>query len=152
MDSVCREINPEYASWGSLKQQMFQKAMEAVLNPRVKQPASFLIPWQTRHHVAAETFQRSGAQLGAAEIARNEGIAKRYVERLSRLAFVNPAIVEAICQGQQSRRAQRRDAAQPHRSAARMAGATRRARYQVKCGFQLRRSDAVVLGHLDPID
>ena len=40
-------------------------------------------------------------QLGAAEIARNEGIAKRYVERLSRLAFVSPAIVEAICQGQQ---------------------------------------------------
>jgi site-specific DNA recombinase len=36
-----------------------------------------------------------------AEIARNEGIAKRYVERLSRLAFVTPAIVEAICQGQQ---------------------------------------------------
>ena len=27
--------------------------------------------------------------------------AKRYVERLSRLAFVTPAIVEAICQGQQ---------------------------------------------------
>jgi hypothetical protein len=31
MDSVCREINPDYASWGSLKQQMFRKAMEAVL-------------------------------------------------------------------------------------------------------------------------
>ena len=31
MDSICREINPEYASWGSLRQQMFQKAMEAVL-------------------------------------------------------------------------------------------------------------------------
>ena len=31
MDSVCREINPEYASWGSHRQQMFQKAMEAVL-------------------------------------------------------------------------------------------------------------------------
>ena len=31
----------------------------------------------------------------------NEGIAKRYVERLSRLALVSPAIVEAICQGQQ---------------------------------------------------
>ena len=31
MDSVCREINPEYASWGSPRQQMFQKAMEAVL-------------------------------------------------------------------------------------------------------------------------
>ena len=31
MDSVCCEINPEYASWGSPRQQMFQKAMEAVL-------------------------------------------------------------------------------------------------------------------------
>ena len=31
MDSVCREINPEYASWGSLRQQIFQRAMEAVL-------------------------------------------------------------------------------------------------------------------------
>jgi mannose/fructose/N-acetylgalactosamine-specific phosphotransferase system component IID len=31
MDSICREINPEYASWGSFRQQMFQKAMEAVL-------------------------------------------------------------------------------------------------------------------------
>lgn len=36
-----------------------------------------------------------------AEIARKEGIAKRYVERLSRLAFVTPALVEAIRQGQQ---------------------------------------------------
>jgi hypothetical protein len=31
MDSVCREINPEYASWESLRQQMFQRAIEAVL-------------------------------------------------------------------------------------------------------------------------
>ena len=43
----------------------------------------------------------SGRVRSLAEIARNEGIAKRYVERLSRLAFVIPAIVEAICQGQQ---------------------------------------------------
>jgi hypothetical protein len=43
----------------------------------------------------------SGREHSLAEIARNEGIAKRYVERLSRLAFVSPAIVEAICQGQQ---------------------------------------------------
>ena len=28
-------------------------------------------------------------------------LAKRYVERLSRLALVSPAIVEAVCQGQQ---------------------------------------------------
>jgi site-specific DNA recombinase len=43
----------------------------------------------------------SGRVHSLAEIARNEGIAKRYVERLSRLAFVAPAIVEAICQRQQ---------------------------------------------------
>jgi site-specific DNA recombinase len=34
-------------------------------------------------------------------VARREGITRRYVERLARLAFVAPAIVEAICQGQQ---------------------------------------------------
>ena len=43
----------------------------------------------------------SGRVRSLAEIARNQGIGKRYVERLSRLAFVSPAIVEAICQGQQ---------------------------------------------------
>jgi hypothetical protein len=43
----------------------------------------------------------SGRVRSLAEIARNEGIGKRYVEGLSRLAFVAPAIVEAICQGQQ---------------------------------------------------
>jgi site-specific DNA recombinase len=43
----------------------------------------------------------SGRVRSLAEIARNEDIGKRYVERLSRLAFVPPVIVEAICQGQQ---------------------------------------------------
>jgi hypothetical protein len=43
----------------------------------------------------------SGRVRSLAAVARNEGIAKRYVERLARLAFVAPAIVEAICQGQQ---------------------------------------------------
>ena len=43
----------------------------------------------------------SGQGRTLAEIGRREGIAKRYVERLSRLAFVAPAIVEAICQGYQ---------------------------------------------------
>jgi hypothetical protein len=43
----------------------------------------------------------SGRVRSLADIARNENIGKRYVERLSRLAFVPPAIVEAICQGQQ---------------------------------------------------
>ena len=43
----------------------------------------------------------SGRVHSLAEVARNGGIAKRYVERLSRLAFVAPAIAEAICQGQQ---------------------------------------------------
>ena len=36
-----------------------------------------------------------------ADIARRENIAVRYVERLSRLAFTAPTIVEAICQGRQ---------------------------------------------------
>jgi site-specific DNA recombinase len=35
------------------------------------------------------------------DIARREKIAPRYVERLSRLAFAAPRIVEAICQGRQ---------------------------------------------------
>ncbi len=43
----------------------------------------------------------SGRVRSLAEIARREGITRRYVERLARLAFVAPAIVEAICQGQQ---------------------------------------------------
>ena len=43
----------------------------------------------------------SGRGRSLAEIARREGIARGYVERLARLAFVAPAIVEAICQGQQ---------------------------------------------------
>jgi site-specific DNA recombinase len=43
----------------------------------------------------------SGRVRSLAKVARNEGIAKRYVERLARLTFVALAIVEAICQGQQ---------------------------------------------------
>jgi hypothetical protein len=43
----------------------------------------------------------SGRVRSLAEIARKEGIARRYVKRLSRLAFVTPALVEAIRQGQQ---------------------------------------------------
>jgi site-specific DNA recombinase len=43
----------------------------------------------------------SGRVHSLARIARNEAIGKRYVERLSRLAFVSAEIVEAICQGQQ---------------------------------------------------
>jgi len=35
------------------------------------------------------------------DIARREKIAPRYVERLSRLAFVAPVIVDGICQGRQ---------------------------------------------------
>ena len=35
------------------------------------------------------------------DIARREKIAPRYVERLSRLSFAAPRIVEAICQGRQ---------------------------------------------------
>jgi site-specific DNA recombinase len=43
----------------------------------------------------------SGSVRSLAEIARRESIAVRYVERLSRLAFTAPGIVEAICQGRQ---------------------------------------------------
>lgn len=35
------------------------------------------------------------------EVARREAVTRRYVDRLARLAFVAPAIVEAISQGQQ---------------------------------------------------
>jgi site-specific DNA recombinase len=43
----------------------------------------------------------SGRVRSLAEVARREGITRRYVERLARLAFVAPAIIEAICHGQQ---------------------------------------------------
>jgi site-specific DNA recombinase len=43
----------------------------------------------------------SGQVRSLAEIARRENIAVRYVERLSRLAFTAPGIVEAICEGHQ---------------------------------------------------
>jgi hypothetical protein len=43
----------------------------------------------------------SGRVRSLAQIARREGVTRRYVERLARLAFVAPAIVEAICRGQQ---------------------------------------------------
>jgi len=43
----------------------------------------------------------SGSVRSLAAIARRESIAVRYVERLSRLAFTAPRIVEAICQGRE---------------------------------------------------
>jgi site-specific DNA recombinase len=43
----------------------------------------------------------SGRVRSLADIARRENIAKRYVERLSRLSFVAPRMVEAICEGRQ---------------------------------------------------
>ncbi len=43
----------------------------------------------------------SGRVRSLTDIARREGIAQRYVERLSRLAFAAPRIVEAICRGRQ---------------------------------------------------
>jgi DNA invertase Pin-like site-specific DNA recombinase len=43
----------------------------------------------------------SGRVPSLADIARRENIAVRYVERLSRLAFVAPTIAEAVCQRQQ---------------------------------------------------
>jgi len=44
----------------------------------------------------------SGRVRSFGKIAQREGVTRRYVERLSRLAFVAPAIVDAICQGRQS--------------------------------------------------
>jgi site-specific DNA recombinase len=43
----------------------------------------------------------SGDARSLAEIARRQKMTRRYVERLSRLAFVAPRIAEAICQGRQ---------------------------------------------------
>jgi len=43
----------------------------------------------------------SGRVRSFGETAQRESVTRRYVERLSRLAFASPAIVEAICQGHQ---------------------------------------------------
>ena len=43
----------------------------------------------------------AGKVRSLAELARREKIAKRYVERVSHLAFIAPALAEAICQGRQ---------------------------------------------------
>jgi hypothetical protein len=42
-----------------------------------------------------------GTVRSLAEIASRQKVSRRYVERLSRLAFTAPAVVEAICQGRQ---------------------------------------------------
>ena len=42
----------------------------------------------------------SGRVRSLVEIARREGLAKRYVTRLTKLAFVSPAFVEAIAEGE----------------------------------------------------
>jgi site-specific DNA recombinase len=42
----------------------------------------------------------SGHVCSLVEIARREGLAKRYVTRLTKLAFVSPALVEAIAEGE----------------------------------------------------
>jgi hypothetical protein len=39
-------------------------------------------------------------RLSLVEVARREGLAKRYVTRLTKLAFVSPAFVEAIAEGE----------------------------------------------------
>ena len=44
----------------------------------------------------------SGRVRSLVEIARREGLAKRYVTRLTKLAFVSPAFVEAIVEGEAS--------------------------------------------------
>src|SRR5208282_1947622 len=42
----------------------------------------------------------SGRVRSLVEIARREGLAKRYVTRLTKLAFVSPALVKAIAEGE----------------------------------------------------
>lgn len=39
MDSVCREINPDYVKWGSLEQRLFQRAMETLLKSQRSTPS-----------------------------------------------------------------------------------------------------------------
>jgi hypothetical protein len=41
----------------------------------------------------------SGRVQALVEIARREGLPKRYVTRLAKLAFVSPVVVEAIAAG-----------------------------------------------------
>ena len=66
--------------------------------PRKVDPA--LVKALARARVWFEALA-SGRVRSLAEIARHEDIGKRYVECLSRLAFLAPAIAEAICQGNQ---------------------------------------------------
>jgi hypothetical protein len=89
----------------------------------------------------------SGRVRSRAQIARREGVTRRYVERLARLAFVAPAIVEAICRGQQPAEL---SAAQPHQPAAGMVRATQRARHQVEARV-LRSGAAVPKGIQQPV-
>jgi hypothetical protein len=56
------------------------------------------IAWRASDSLAVRA---SGRVRSLAEVARREGITGRYVERLARLAFVAPEIVEAIGRGQQ---------------------------------------------------
>ena len=45
----------------------------------------------------------ASGQVGSfSEIAQRQRVTRRYVERLSRLAFVSPALVDAICRRCQS--------------------------------------------------
>jgi hypothetical protein len=78
--------------------------------------------------------------LGA--LARRDRAKRRYWQTLRRTSLApgvrNPHNRGSDLPWATTHRAQRRDAAQPHRSAARLAGATQCSRYQVKCGFQLR--------------
>jgi hypothetical protein len=44
----------------------------------------------------------SGRVRSLVEIAHREGLPKRYVTRLTKLAFVSPAFVDSIAQGEES--------------------------------------------------
>src|ERR1700722_9366954 len=67
--------------------------------PRTPDPA--LLKAFARARVWFEELA-SGRVRSLVEIARHEGLAKRYVTRITKLAFTSPAFVEAIAEGEMS--------------------------------------------------
>jgi hypothetical protein len=49
IDSVCHEINPEYASWDHISSRCFKRRWRRCSNPRVKQRPSFLMAREGYH-------------------------------------------------------------------------------------------------------
>jgi len=67
--------------------------------PRKPDPALLKAFARARAWFEELAFGRVGS---LAEIARREGLAKRYVTRLTKLAFVSPSVVDAIAEGKLS--------------------------------------------------